>query len=115
MFFHFCVKATNTPRLANSSNLTELKYSEVPSACISNVQIYKKARLKKPSHLFTPSHFGLAELRVTASGLKGSGTTFHFRLKKQICVCLKICHIQFMMDKKFINPLTPELNPSAQR
>jgi len=27
---------------------------------------------------------------------------FQFRLK-QLCVCLKMCHIQFMMDKKLVN------------
>jgi len=32
-----------------------------------------------------------------------ASTTFQVRLKKQICVCLKMCHIQFMMDKKLVN------------
>ena len=48
MSFHFCVKVTNAPRVANSSNLSELKYSEVQSACISTVTINRRARLKEP-------------------------------------------------------------------
>jgi len=57
--FHFCVKVTSASRLANSSNLTELKYSELPIACISTVTINRKARLKETNLHFTPRHYGL--------------------------------------------------------
>ena len=62
MSFHFCVKVTNSPRVANNSSRSELKYSEVPNACIrvSTVTTNRRAILKEPNHLFTPSHYGLS-------------------------------------------------------
>lgn len=64
MFYRCCVKVAKTPRVVNSSNLAELKYSEVESGSISTVTINKKARLKEPNHLFTPEslRIGLAKL-----------------------------------------------------
>jgi hypothetical protein len=95
MPFRFVFKSPTLP-VTNSSNLAELKYSEVPIGCISTVTIYRKARLREPNHLFTPSHYGVGLLSCTASDVRGSGIIVQYRLKNRICVCL-------IVDKEFIN------------